>query len=168
MKKYVAIVLLLSTGCAASTLLVDASAFCVRPGDSEAQVTRKCDAARRDTEATEEGPLVVYFVSHGKYRFAAEVDGDQVSRIRFTDNPLPIPGLRIGDTFASVRKVAGEQRLEASAAEQTYIALAGSQGISLSFDTSGVTTDWFFARPLDEVAIARARLTSVNFGESDD
>lgn len=168
MNQMVVVLAIFLAGCMAPRISdsIDASALCVAPGASAEQLIAHCTRATRITDHTEEGPLPAYEVSHGRYRFRADLESGFVTVLRFTSNPLPIRDMAIGDTFESVKAHCGNCRLLASADEEGYISLVDdSDGFYLSFDTTSVPTDWYFADRKDETLISDIRLVSVNFSK---
>jgi hypothetical protein len=169
MKIYLALVMpALLLGCMSPQVSHGAedAAFCVLPGESVKQLVAKCSSALLVAENTEEGPLPAYDIDHGKYRYRAEIDSGQVNLIRFTQNPLPISHIRIGDTFSSIRKICRRCELVTGAEESGYISLYDSaDNVYFSFDNSVVPTDWHFQQRRDESVISEIPLISVNFVE---
>lgn len=166
MKTYLTLVVsTILMGCMSPPLLYAADpAFCVLPGESVQQLVAKCSSALLVTENTEEGSLLAYDIHHGKYRYRAEIHSGRMHLIRFTQAPLPIRDITIGDSFYSVRKACRKCELVAGAEEAGYISLYDSvSNVYFSFNNYGVPIDWYFQLRQDESIISDIPLISVNF-----
>lgn len=167
---YKFLLLLAFSACASAEtnrrVIVDFSAFCILPGGMAEQLVTRCENAVLSEENTEEGPLPTYEISHGKYRYSAEIYSGKVDLVRFKVNPIPLTNIAIGDPFIKVRLECGDCEVLMGEDENGYIALHDLRnGVYFSFDTSSVSSDVYSRKDLDESKIADIRLLSVNFLE---
>lgn len=138
-------------------------AICVRPGDSVEQMKRSCADPRPITEHTEEGAMTSYVVSAGPYTATVVPEGGVIDIIRFNQQSLPLPGVKLGDRYSKVRSAHKEMELMFGWEEAGYLAL-GDKGkrIFIVFDLEGIPEDWS-PEAGDESALGKARVVSINW-----
>ncbi|NYF36568.1 hypothetical protein [Stenotrophomonas sp. JAI102] len=148
-----------------SSSYAEGIAFCVLPGERIERMWGNCPQIRPITEYTEAGEVQAFVVSTGGYTATVVPDAGIVDVVRFNQEPLPIPGISIGDSFSKVRSIRKKMELVFGWEEGGHLALHDRKSeVFIVFDLYGIPDTWELETG-DESALAKARVIAVYWGE---
>jgi len=157
--------ILLSCIASINSACAEGIAFCVLPGERIERMWGNCPQIRPTAEYTEAGEVPAYVVSTGRYTAIVVPDSGIVDVVRFNQEPLPIPGINIGDSFSKVRSIRKKMELVFGWEEGGHLALHDSKSeVFIVFDLYGIPDTWELETG-DESALAMAKVIAVYWGE---
>lgn len=139
--------------------------FCVLPGERVERMWHNCTRIKPITEYAEDGESTAFVVAAGPYAATVVPDRGIVDVVRFSQEPLPIPGMNIGDSFSKVRSTRKKMELVFGWEEGGHLALHDRESeVFIVFDLYGIPDTWELETG-DESALAMAKVIAVYWGE---
>lgn len=117
----------------------EAADLCVKPGDQLESIKEQCRVLSRREVFTEDGSHPVLQIAHGTGSATVDVRAGTVHVITVSSPPLPVVGLRIGQTFQEIRSLRPDLELDFGDEYGGHVTLSDiKSGMSLSFDVTSL------------------------------
>jgi len=141
----------------------EAADLCVKPGDQLESIEEECRVLSRREVFTEDGSHPVLQIAHGTGSATVDVRAGTVHVISVTCPPLPVAGLRIGQTFQEIRPLRPDLELDFGDEYGGHVTLSDiKSGMSLSFDVTSLQGRVVGAGTYDSLKLQAVNLFEAN------